>query len=318
MKIIKSLFIVYGILAIFCLLTVPSSLSAQSTAAEIETLLETKVVTYAQAARFVLEAADVRITNNPEEAFYYAVQRNWLPKNVTSNDPAQLNKISLLLMRSFNVNGGLFYSIFKNPHYAYRELVYKNVIQGRHAPSMQVSGERLLFFVNRIFSIQEGTFAEERRRERRLAEEEAARERRERLAASISEVLVEQEIRDTTVETTNEGVTITLSNINFAADSWELPEIEKAKLQEINRILEHLNVRLQIIGHTTRIGSEEYLLMLSTNRAQSVADYLVSLGASRAENIRVIGYGADRLLIEGTSAAALAANRRVEITILED
>jgi len=143
-----------------CLFAAPAFLSAQSAAEEIETLLNTKAVTYAQAVRFVLEAADVGITDNPitnpEEAFNYAVQQNWLPKNAASGDLARLDKISLLLMRSFEIKGGLFYSITKNSHYAYRELVYKSVIQGRFDPCMQVSGERLIFYVNRIYSLQDG------------------------------------------------------------------------------------------------------------------------------------------------------------------
>ena len=307
-------------LLVMCLLAVPAFLSAQSTAAEIEMLLGTRAVTYAQAARFVLEAADARITNNPEEAFNYAVQQNWLPKNAASGDLAKLDKISLLLMRSFDIRGGLFYSITKGiplgSRYAYRELVYSSIIQGRHDPDMLVSGERLIFYVNRIYSLQDGTQEEIRRRERRLAAEEAARLRREALAAQIAVLLAEQEMKDTTVEATDSGVKITLSNINFAADSWELPETEKSKLQEIARVLANIsNVKLLIAGHTTRIGAEDYLLLLSTNRAQSVADYLVGLGACQAINIRIVGYGADRLLIEGTSPAALAANRRVEITV---
>ena len=141
-----------GLIAL-CFLAVSSFLSAQSTAMEIETLLETEAVTYAQAARFILEAANVNITPNPEEAFYFAAQENWIPRNAAIGDIARLDKISLLLMRSFNIKGGLFYSITKSSHYAYRELVYKGIIQGRHDPSMPVSGERLLFYVNRIYSV---------------------------------------------------------------------------------------------------------------------------------------------------------------------
>jgi len=316
---LKSFIINSCFLAVLCLLTAPVFLPAQTTAAEIETLLGTQAVTYAQAARFVLEAADARITSDPLEAFDFAVNRKWLPKNVTAEAPARLDRISLLLMRSFEVDGGFFYKMIKNSHYAYRELVYKSVIQRRHDPAMFVSGERLIFYVNRIYSMQEGTPAEIRRRENRLAEEAAAMRRREELAAQITALLVEQQMRDTAVEATETGVTITLSNINFPADSWELPNAELVKLQEISQILIEIpNVRLLIAGHTTRIGADEYLLTLSTNRAQSVADYLVSLGACLPVNIRIVGYGADRLLMEGNSPAALAANRRVEITIREE
>jgi hypothetical protein len=149
------------LILILCLLAVPvfaqvpetdKAPRSQSTAAEIETLLSAKTITYAQASRFVLEAANALAADNGEEAFNYAVQQNWLPKNAASGDPARLNNISLLLMRSFNAKGGIMYSITKSPHYAYRELVYLNIIQSRADPSMLVSGEQLLFYVNKILA----------------------------------------------------------------------------------------------------------------------------------------------------------------------
>jgi hypothetical protein len=142
----------YSILLVFICLFSTGSLPAQSTAVEIETLLSTDAVTYAAAARFLLEASETMKTSNPEEAFNYAVEQNWLPKTAAANDPARLDAISLLLMRSFNIKGGLLFSITKNSHYAYRELVYKKIIQGRTDPSIKLSGERLLLITGRILS----------------------------------------------------------------------------------------------------------------------------------------------------------------------
>jgi hypothetical protein len=142
----------YCALLVFICLFSSGSLPAQSTAAEIETLLSTGAVTYGAAARFLLEASETLKTSKPEEAFQYAVEQNWLPKNAAADDPARLDAISLLLMRSFNIKGGLFYSITKNSHYAYRELVYKKIIQGRADPAMNISGERLLLITGRILS----------------------------------------------------------------------------------------------------------------------------------------------------------------------
>jgi hypothetical protein len=121
----------------------------------METLLSTNAVTYAAAARFLLEASDTMATSDPDEAFRYAAERNWLPKNSSANDPARLDGVSLLLMRSFGIDGGIMYTLTKNAHYAYRELAYKNVIQGNTDPAMNVSGERLLFITNRVFSLLE-------------------------------------------------------------------------------------------------------------------------------------------------------------------
>jgi hypothetical protein len=125
------------------------------TAAEMETLLNTGAVTYAQAARFVLQAADAAAIANPAEAFRFAQEKNWLPKDVSPETQARLDGISLLFMHAFDIKGGLFYSLFKNPHYAYRELVYRQAIQGRADPHMAVSGYQLIFITNRILESNE-------------------------------------------------------------------------------------------------------------------------------------------------------------------
>ena len=125
------------------------------TADRIERLLSTNAVTYADAAAFVLEAADVLAAPTTAAAFSYAAERGWLPKRAEAGGNARLDGLSLLVMQAFNIRGGLFYSITRNAHYAYRELVYLSDIQGIHDPAMAVSGDLLLFMVNRILSWQE-------------------------------------------------------------------------------------------------------------------------------------------------------------------
>jgi hypothetical protein len=140
-------------LKFFCLfLVLPAFLPAQ-TGAMIEELLETKAVTYEQAAQLVLEAADLEdysSDSSKAEAFDYAVERNWFPLDAEGWGAASLQGVSLLIMQAFGFKGGLFYTMGKSPHYAYRELVYQEVIQGRVDPQMAVSGEMLLFMVGRV------------------------------------------------------------------------------------------------------------------------------------------------------------------------
>jgi len=313
-----------------CLL-IPAFLSAQTTADEIETLLNTGAVTYAQAARFVLEASDTLAVSDSGEAFRYAKERNWLPKKVSANETARLDGISLLLMRSFDIKGGLLYTITKSPHFAYRELTYQETIQGRADPAMKVSGERLLFLTGRILSrlgdaaaVDASADAEVERLSRLAGEdagtaEEEASARREALAAEINVILEEQHIADTVAEATDEGITITLSDIQFREDSAELLESERRKIREIANILKALPGRkIQIAGHTALAGSAAGRVRISRERAQAVAAYLVTLGARRADEISVVGYGADRPVADNATPEGRAQNRRVEITILED
>ncbi|MCL1928904.1 MAG: OmpA family protein [Treponema sp.] len=280
-------------------------LTAQTTAVEIETLLNTNAVTYAQAARLVLEASEVTVTADTAEAFQYAADRKWLPKKASANETARLDGIALLVMRSFDIKGGLFYSLSRSPHYAYRELVYKQIILGRTDPAMAVSGDNFLYILNRVLSIKEAEVHTQ------VLKEE------ERLAKEINEQLAAHHVADTRATVTSEGVTISLSNIQFRANSSELLESEMAKIREIAGILENVSERnLLIAGHTAMAGTWDEQQRTSRERAQAVANYLVSLGVRTTQEITVQGYGADRPVAGNDTEAGMAQNRRVEITIL--
>ena len=142
---------VLTLLFALCSLLFDNPLYSQ-TADRIERLLEQETVSYQEAALLVLEASghlDPANNTKAEDAFNFVRERRWLPANTKADKEVNTKGLSLLIVRAFGIKGGLFYSIFKNQHYAYRTLVYYNIIQGRADPLMYVSGEFLLFMVNR-------------------------------------------------------------------------------------------------------------------------------------------------------------------------
>ena len=70
------------------------AVSAVSQANELESVLESQAVTFAQASRFVLEAAEVLAVNDPEEAFLYGQNAKAIRKYISP--PRVCN--SMLLM----------------------------------------------------------------------------------------------------------------------------------------------------------------------------------------------------------------------------
>jgi OOP family OmpA-OmpF porin len=74
--------------------------------------------------------------------------------------------------------------------------------------------------------------------------------------------------------------------------------------------------KASIVGHTDSRGSAAYNQTLSENRAQAVADYLISQGIE-AERIEVTGAGETQPKASNDSAEGRMANRRVEVTIDE-
>ena len=139
----------YLLLFTFCLALAFQAFA--QTAGEMDAILASQGVSYDQAARFVLQAADVANLSS-SEAFSFTQEQKWLPASASSGEQARLDSLSLLIMRAFEMKGGLLYSVTKSPHYAYRELMYKGIIVGRVDPHMAVSGEELLFILGRVLS----------------------------------------------------------------------------------------------------------------------------------------------------------------------
>ena len=142
---------------------------------------------------------------------------------------------------------------------------------------------------------------------------------RDAVARDIAQDINNLGIRDTTVRVVPEGVTISLENIQFQADSAVLLASEKEKLNKIAEILKRYPDRdILVGGHTALAGTAEGRQRLSQERASAVAEYLISQGAKTNTQIVVRGYGAERPLADNSTEAGRQKNRRVEITILEN
>ena len=73
--------------------------------------------------------------------------------------------------------------------------------------------------------------------------------------------------------------------------------------------------RLQIEGHTDSVGSDEYNLRLSQDRAESVRSFLVLGGVAADRIAQVRGFGKSLPVASNDTAEGRQMNRRVEIVI---
>ena len=139
--------------------------------------------------------------------------------------------------------------------------------------------------------------------------------------ATIEKVQQELEdlgIQNTEVVSDEKGITISIENIQFKADSAILQDSEKEKLKKIAKILSAFSENdLLISGHTALAGNAESRQKLSEERANSVAEFLIELGVKDAHHIFTQGFGATKPIAPNTNTAGMARNRRVEITIME-
>jgi outer membrane protein OmpA-like peptidoglycan-associated protein len=148
---------------------------------------------------------------------------------------------------------------------------------------------------------------------------ESFRMDKEQIAGEIAGDIQRLGIENTTVRVVDEGVAISLENIQFQADTAVMLPGEKSKLDKIAGILlRYADRDILVGGHTARAGTEAGRLALSRERAGVVADYLIEKKVRTADRVVVRGYGAEKPIADNRTEEGMRRNRRVEITILEN
>jgi outer membrane protein OmpA-like peptidoglycan-associated protein len=144
---------------------------------------------------------------------------------------------------------------------------------------------------------------------------------RAQAADDIRKELDAQAVPGVSVQTTDQGVTITLENVSFPPNSDQLLPAEQDKLRRISEILRKYSDRdIAVAGFTARAPgyTEKNYQALSEQRADAAADFLLSTGAVAARRLTSRGMGAASPVGDNSSEEGRRKNRRVEITILEN
>ena len=116
---------------------------------------------------------------------------------------------------------------------------------------------------------------------------------------------------------TQSGIKLTLENIQFEADSTQLVAGESHRIDLIYEILRQIPDAMFLIeGHSASTGNEKGEMQLSVERARTVAECLEKKGMNSSRFI-TRGWGSSRPVADNSTSSGKAANRRVEITILD-
>lgn len=127
---------------------------------------------------------------------------------------------------------------------------------------------------------------------------------------------LEVELENAEVKRVGEGIHVTFdSGILFDFDAYALREESRENLRELASTLDkYKDTKVLIEGHTDNVGTEDYNLRLSEQRASSVEQYLVRLGVGQ-ERLIARGYGENQPEATNTTEEGRQQNRRVEIAI---
>ena len=102
-------------------------------------------------------------------------------------------------------------------------------------------------------------------------------------------------------------------NINFIAESFDIIGQKTINvLVEIkNLLIKNSKINLYIEGYSSSDGSDNYNLMLSRKRAESVKSYLVKLGVDE-NRLEIVGYGESNPIGDNDNPMGRSMNRRVQ------
>ena len=103
---------------------------------------------------------------------------------------------------------------------------------------------------------------------------------------------------------------VLFDNNSFALLPASLPELNKL----VQILEENPSMHIQISGYTDNIGKQSDNLVLSTNRAKAIVNYLSSKGIA-TERLSYKGFGSDNPIATNETAAGRALNRRTSFTI---
>lgn len=105
------------------------------------------------------------------------------------------------------------------------------------------------------------------------------------------------------------------SNVTFAVNSATIQPGFYGPLNDVAATLvEFPSTAVDIIGHASSDGADDYNMTLSQQRGQSVRTYLVGRG-TQSVRINAIGMGETQPIADNSNAEGRASNRRVEILL---
>jgi outer membrane protein OmpA-like peptidoglycan-associated protein len=131
---------------------------------------------------------------------------------------------------------------------------------------------------------------------------------------------IENEVPGAQVERVDDAIVLTFedgSGIYFDTNKYNINSASKTTLDKLTVILkEYPDTNILVVGHTDSVGSEEYNMELSKNRAYSVTNFLINNEGLPSSRLNTNWFGEQQPLHDNGTTEGRAKNRRFNIVIL--
>jgi outer membrane protein OmpA-like peptidoglycan-associated protein len=143
--------------------------------------------------------------------------------------------------------------------------------------------------------------------------ENAAREKKDLRSKLVTQLNLFLDTRDSA-----RGLIVNMSDVLFDSGQFSLKAGAREKLAKISGIvLAYPTLKLEVEGYTDSVGSDDFNMKLSENRAGSVRDFMVQEGIVTS-SISSRGFGKTMPVATNETAAGRQQNRRVELVVSGD
>jgi outer membrane protein OmpA-like peptidoglycan-associated protein len=130
---------------------------------------------------------------------------------------------------------------------------------------------------------------------------------RERLRNQLNTILETRE--------TQRGLIVNINDVLFDFNQYTLKPGAREKLAKVSGIiLAYPGLKIALEGHTDSVGTDDYNMKLSQQRADSVQTYLISQGVP-ADTVSSTGLGKADPVASNDNAAGRQQNRRVDMVV---
>ena len=135
--------------------------------------------------------------------------------------------------------------------------------------------------------------------------------------ASADFVIKEKVLPELTAARLSSGEPIRMEKIQFDADSTVIRPDAIPSIDELYEFLyDNPTIIIEVSGHTNGLPADDYCDRISTARAKSVADYIISKGIE-ARRVISIGYGKRKPVASNQTPEGRKKNQRVEIRLIK-
>ena len=123
---------------------------------------------------------------------------------------------------------------------------------------------------------------------------------------------------DFLLDRASRGAKITLNNIFFEFNSYELSEESLTEIEKVAGFLKkYPKMKIEIAGHTDNLGNAQFNQTLSENRAKSVYNALTSRGIEPSL-LTYKGYGSTFPFTANDTEEGRSLNRRIDFSIISN